>query len=60
MDTQKQIESKLREVRAMEIIAESLRSIAISFSTLVTMLEEDFKEEQAYRRGNEQLKRLSF
>lgn len=52
------IEQELRgrEIQAMETIAESLRSIAISFSTVVTMIEEDFKEEQSYRRVNERLK----
>ena len=53
MDTQKQIENKLRETQAMEMIAESLRSIAISFSTMVSIVENDLKEEQAFRLVNE-------
>lgn len=51
---------KLREIQAIETLAESLKSIAINFSTLVTMLEEDFKEEQAYRHVNERLKMNPF
>jgi hypothetical protein len=56
MDTQKQIESKLRETQAMETIAESLRSIAINFATMVSIVEADLKEEQAFRLVNERLK----
>lgn len=56
MDTQKQIENKLREIQAMETIAESLRSIAISFSTVVSIVENELKEEQEFRRVTERLK----
>ena len=56
MDTQSQIENKLREVQAMETIAESLRSIAISFSKMLTMAENEIKEDQSFRQMHERLK----
>ena len=56
MDTTSQEALKYREIAAIETIAESLRSIAISFSTIVAIVEEDLKEEQAYRRVNERLR----
>lgn len=56
MDTQSQIENKLREVQAMETIAESLRSIATSFSKMLTMAENEIKEDQSFRQMHERLK----
>mgnify|MGYP001003533212 CR=1 FL=1 len=56
MDTQSQIENKLREVQAMETIAESLRSIAISFSKMLEMAENEIKEDQSFRQMHERLK----
>jgi len=56
METQKQIESNLRSVQAMETIAESLRSIAQKFSQIVDIIEEEYKEDQALRKMNKHLK----
>ena len=56
MDTQSQIENKLREVQAMETIAESLRSIAISFSKMLEMAENEIKEDQSFSQMHERLK----
>lgn len=56
MDTQSQIESKLREVQAMETIAESLRSIATSFSKMLIMAENEIKEDQSFRQMHERIK----
>jgi hypothetical protein len=57
MNTQSQIESKLREVQAMETIAESLRSIAISFSKLLSLAENEIKEDKlAFLQMHERLK----
>lgn len=56
MDTQSQIENKLREVQAMETIAESLRSIAISFSKMLEMAENEIKEDQSFRQMHERIK----
>ena len=56
MDTTSQEALKYRETAAIETIAESLRSIAISLYKVVALVEEDLKEEQAFRRVNERLK----
>ena len=56
MDTTSQEALKYRETAAIETIAESLRSIAISLYKVVALVEEDLKEEQAYRRVNERLR----
>jgi hypothetical protein len=42
-----------REIAAIELIAESLQSIAASLCKIVTLVEEDIKEEQAFKLVNE-------
>jgi hypothetical protein len=47
------IPREYREIAAIELIAESLQSIAASLCKIVTLVEEDIKEEQAFKLVNE-------
>lgn len=49
-------ELRVREVQAMETMAESFRIIAVNFSKMIELLENDVKEDQAFRKLSQMYK----
>lgn len=49
-------ELRVREVQAMETMAESFKIIAVSFSKMIELLENDVKEDQAFRKLSQMYK----
>jgi hypothetical protein len=48
-------ELRIREVQALETLGESLKMIAVAFTKMVVIVEEDIKDDQAFRRMSNKL-----
>lgn len=51
-----EFELRVREIQAMETMAESFRIIAVNFSKMIELLENDVKEDQAFRKLSQMYK----